>query len=433
MTKIKRYVVFVSVFLFALGLFSNGGPIKSYGLGSAGNIQFIRKKNIELMNESVFVKIEGREVKYEIKYTFANKGETEKITFAFPMEVIIEDFNIDSEKERKAFIDKELKKSRVSSYKLSVNKKALPYKIKAEAHKLKEGGYLVKEWFVSEIELGKGLKTEVVISFSAASQGDLSFYSCSALPEFSERKINYDFYPASFFGEGTVQHLTVRIDFSEILKMNGKVLKYEGLDFKKSENGVFLFSGKKINLKKTKGFSFSYDMSRKEKFDYFNKIRMGHDKLKILKPDADSSELLKMFDSNLETTYCLKKGQEIELFFDKNVLPGYGGLIMKDSKEDEFKIDVNVECCGFKGNESFIYSSENFRECDLCSKSKCEFKKKSDCLYYTDCMSDLFDLGDYDATKVEKCQVKIKITPEKAGQNESCIGEIIILPYYQGN
>lgn len=430
--------IFSILSFLVFSLFANGGPIFDYKIGSTGNIRFIKKSNLKLVKEDLQINIKDEKAHFKIKYIFQNIGGGETIKFAFPMETKKEGVFYDGEEVKKK-IETFIEKKKVDSYQISVNRKNISYSKKSETVKLENGGYEIREWFVSEVEFKKLEKAEIFISYTIESYREIYLYSCSAQPKISKRTLRYDFSPASFFGDGTVSDLNVVVDFSGLKKINGKFIKSEGLEFIKQKPGVVKFTGKNIDFNKVKDVLLTYDIKSKDRKEYIGAKRMLPEKFKIIKPAIPLSQLKRLFDFNSETSLCLEKDNEIEFLFDEANLPGYGAIFLSNKRNAKCKIHSKVHCSRqdtefIDERISFEYSFNEFRDCDLCNNSKCEMKERKNCHFLTDCADDLFDLGDYDPTKVKECALKIKIKPIDSTANDACcISEIILLPHYQGD
>ena len=245
-----KKLIFLTIFLFCLCVFANGGPVFDNKLGATGNVTFVKKANLQLLKEDLKIKIDGEKAHFQVRYTFQNIGGDTKIQFAFPMETEISDFVI-PDKKVKNFI----KKEKVLSYKISKNGKDLKWLKKAEITKVENclsadiGDIMkIREWFISEIEFKKFEKAEIYIAYTIESDRELGFYSCSSMPYITSRNILYNFYPASFFGNGTVGDLSVTVDFTELKKDNGKLEEINGLNFTEQTPGILKFEGKNVDF-----------------------------------------------------------------------------------------------------------------------------------------------------------------------------------------
>jgi hypothetical protein len=337
-TKVFVILSFITSFVFA-----NGGPIFDYKIGSTGNIRFMKKNNIRLVKEELNINIDGEKAHFKVRYIFQNIGGAEKIKFAFPMETRKEGEFYDGEEAKKK-IETFIEKKKVDPYQISINRKNISYSKKSETVKLENGGYKIREWFVSDVEFKKFEKSEIFISYTTESYRDIHLHSCSAQPKISERTLQYDFSPASFFGDGTVSDLNVVVDFTGLEKINGKFIRSEGLDFIEQKPGVIEFNGKNIDFNKVKGVLLTYDIKSKDRKEYIGAKRMLPEKFKIIKPAIPLSQLKRLFDFNAVTSLCLEKDNEIEFLFDSTSLPGYGAIVLSNQKADKFRIYSEVHC-----------------------------------------------------------------------------------------
>ena len=435
-----KKLIFLIVFLFCLSVFANGGPVFDNKLGSTGNVTFVKKTNLQLLKEDLKIKIDGEKAHFQVRYTFQNTGGDTKIHFAFPMETEIFDFVIPDKKVKK-FIEKE----KVLSYKIAKNGKDLKWLKKAKTIKVKnspgadpEDIIKISEWFISEIEFKKFEKAEIYIAYTLESDRSLGFYSCSAMPRLDGRTVHYNFYPASFFGNGSVGDLSVTVDLTELKKDNGKLEETMGLEFKEQTPGILKFEGKNVDFKKTKEFLVWYSIAEKDKSDYIKAKRLLPEQFRIVSPKISPEDVKKMFDFDPDTCFTPGKENEFTFLFDKKSLPGYSSLLLKTSKNDKFQVAAEMKCdCDLKVNKygsplfvkaSFEYIPGKVRKLDNCAASAATILEKPSCKFPTECAYDLLDPADYDPTGVEECRIKIKIEPDKTTKKAPCISEIFIMP-----
>lgn len=436
----KNLIISVILLFLADLLYANGGPVFDNKLGSTGNLTFVKKAALQLVKEDLKIKVDGEKAHFQVRYTFQNIGVDTKIQFAFPMETKMFDWSCWGEKELEcqAHRAKEIKnfieKEKVFGYKISKNGKDLKWSKKSEAKKIgdnpDEDVNKISEWFISEIEFKKFEKAEIHISYTIESSRTLGFYSCSAMPEITSRDIRYNFYPASFFGTGTVGDLSVTVDLTELKKDNGKLDETRGLEFIEQSHGVLKFEGKNVDFKKVREFLVWYSIEEKDRTEYIKAKRLLPTQFRIVSPNIAPENVKKMFDFDPDTCFAPGKENEISFFFDKKSLPGYSAILLKTSKNDKFKVVGEMDCDTWDSEDVFEYTSDKIRKCDLCSASRCEMQKKSNCKFPTDCAYDLIDPGDYDPTNVKECRIKIKVEPAGATKNAPCISEIFIMPHY---
>jgi|GEM_PF-2942100 len=430
-----KKLIFSAVLLFCFCVFANGGPIFDNKLASTGNIVFVNKTDIRLVKENLDIKIDGERAHFKVKYIFQNIGRDTKIQFAFPMETEmfgVSDNSVKADREIKNFIERE----KVLSYKISKNGRDLKWLKKTKTAKSKsdlyENPYKISEWFISDIEFKKFEKAEIYITYTIESYRELSFYSCSAMPRLTSRNLHYNFYPASFFGTGTVGDLSVTVDLTELKKDNGKLDETRGLEFIEQTPGVLKFEGKNVDFKKVREFLVWYSIEDKDRSEYIKAKRLLPTQFRIVSLEIAPENVKKMFDFDPETCFALGKENEISFFFDKKFLPGYSAILLKTSKNDRFKVTGKMDCDSLDREEKFEYTSDKIRKCDLCSAARCEMQQKPNCKFPTDCAYDLIDPGDYDPTNIKKCRIKIKVESAGATKNIPCISEIFIMPYYLG-
>ena len=434
----KNSIITMLLLLLVNSLSANGGPVFDNKLGSTGNVTFVKKAALQLVKEDLKIKVDGEKAHFQVRYTFQNIGGDTKIQFAFPMETEMFDWAcFDDDLKCQAHRAKEIKnfleKEKVFGYKISKNGKDLKWLKKSETKKIgdnpDEDINKICEWFISEIEFKKFEKAEIHISYTIESDRELGFYSCSAMPQITSRDIHYNFYPASFFGSGTVGDLSVTVDLTELKKDNGKLDETKGLEFIEQSPEVLKFEGKNVDFKKVKEFLIWYSVEEKDRSDYIKAKRLLPTQFRIVSPEIAPENVKKMFDFDPETCFAPDKENEISFFFDKKSLPGYSAILLKTSKNDKFKVTGEMKCDSWDSSMdvSFDYIPGKVRKWDNCAYAA-KVLEKSDCKFPTECAYDLIDPGDYDPTNVKECRIKIKVEPVGATKNAPCISEIFIMP-----
>lgn len=425
----KQSLIFSIIFLIlsAENLFANGGPVENFDIGKTGNVVFIEKSKVEILSEDLDIKINGARVYYKVRYVFVNRGKTEKIKFAFPVQSERR-FWDDNKKDEMEF----LKKRKFFDYKVAVNGQNISSEWKTEV--LVGGGgdfFTIKEFFISEFEIKKRAQTSVEISYSADSDFGAYIYSCSSRPKINSRLLVYDFYPASYFGRGSVKKLNIDVDFTEVLNLKGKILKISGLKFKKTAPGKMNFKGVNVNFKKTRELVINYEINKKDKHDYYLKNRIRPENFVVKTTSSDEKGISSMFDINPETEFCLKNDDgvfKIHIDFKKGALPGFLSAMIKEAHKKDLKVIVDVKC-RIEEKETFVLQpGKQLVGGDGCEDGEYRLIDKKECDYFVNCMDELNDLGDYDPTKINSCEIDFEFKTNRKIK-EICIEELLMLSH----
>jgi hypothetical protein len=67
-------------------LLANGRTFATSSVNATGNLQYLRKPNIELVSEVLEVKVDGDLVDVDVLYTLQNRGGAETVTYGFPID-----------------------------------------------------------------------------------------------------------------------------------------------------------------------------------------------------------------------------------------------------------------------------------------------------------------------------------------------------------
>ena len=364
-----KNLVFLTILLFSFCIFGNAGPIDILSsLKSTGNLVALEKANIEIKKESLFIKINGISADIEVNYTYFNKGKYEIIDFAFPI-----DFEVDMFDARQDPL-----RTDISGFSISVNgAKAYPDHIIEKSYNCNPNEEschpiiaedmtenFIKRWYVTKIPFPKNHETKVSIQYTVNAYALHFLYSDSSIPVLNNRKLQYDFSPAQYFGMGKTEEMEIVINAQKVDAIGGKIVKILPAVFNEKDK-IYKYSGKNFDFGKNPSLSIEYDIKNSEMFEYFKKNRKGFNDMYGgfwgLGTKVEVSSSLKgydarnMFDGDLSTAWCFKKSDKeefVEISLDPMPVVGYISVMngylknkaVYDANGKVTEFDVTTRC-----------------------------------------------------------------------------------------
>ncbi|MDX9805604.1 MAG: hypothetical protein RBT87_07235 [bacterium] len=445
-----KKIIFLIAILYSLSIFGNAEPIDiKSSLKLTGNLVALQKSDIEIKKENLNIQINGVMADIEVNYTYFNKGKSDTIFLAFPVDFEIDMFDSRSDPTHHD----------VEIIKISVNGKDTIYDhIIERGYTCSDGdcssyvpllspnllyerdGVIIRRWYVTKVEFTEKKKTEVSIKYRIKAFGNPSVYSGNPMPTMDNRKVVYDFSPAQYFGMGKADEMEIVINTNGITSVGGKVEKISPSFFKEKSKGVFKYSGKDFDFRKTPNLLIEYDVKDLEMFNYFKQNRKTNNNLPIQHRAVSSSindkkyGIKNLFDGKHDTAWCFKGGKEqfveIELMpplapHHISIMNGYlksSQTYEENGKVTEFEV---ITDCTEKDN------------CVYCEKLEFEKNYKPDIPLWNDIylnnpfpanrMIWAINQSSYLLKKPCKIKILIKETTKGKKSDDVCISEIFLM------
>ena len=364
-----KSIIFSVVLLFSFCIFGNAEPIDILSsLKSTGNLVALKKTNIEIKKESLFIKINGVSADIEVNYIYFNKGKDETIDFAFPI-----DFEVDMFDARQDPL-----RTDISGFSISVNgAEAYPDHIIEKSYNCNPNEEschpiiaedmtenFIKRWYITKIQFPQNSETKVTVKYKVNAYAYHSRYSSDPIPVLGSRILQYDFSPAQYFGMGKADEMEIVVDAQKVDVIGGKIVKISPAVFNEKDK-IYKYSGKNFDFGKNPSLSIEYDIKNSEMFDYFKKKRKGFndmfDGFWGLGTKVEVSSSLKgydarnMFDGDLSTAWCFKKRDKeefVEISLDPMPVVGYISVMngylknkaVYDANGKVTEFDVTTKC-----------------------------------------------------------------------------------------
>ncbi len=455
-----KNIIFSIIFLFSFCLFGNAEPIDIVSsLKSTGNLVALKKSDIEIKKESLFIKINGVSADIEVNYTYFNKGKEEIIDLAFPIDYEVHGFD---DRRDPLLID-------IPRFSISVNgENTYPEhtiekiyscddadgkscRIKFENEYGLQGAF-VKRWYVTKIQFPQNRETKVSVKYSVNAFAHHHIYSNSPIPRLENRKLRYDFSPAQYFGMGKADEIEIVIDAQKVDSIGGKIVKISPLVFKEKDK-IYRYSGKNFDFRKNPSVSVEYDIKNSEMFDYFKKKRKGFndmfDGFWGLGTKVEVSSSLKgydarnMFDGDPSTAWCFKKRDKeefVEISLDPMPVVGYISVMngylknkaVYDANGKVTEFDVTTRCKNKGGCSSMCEEYATMLREDSKKNFKPDIPVWSDRIQkdpFGETNKTILDLEREGMPLPNDCWIKIIIKSTVKGEksDDVCISEMFLM------
>ncbi|WP_273327441.1 NADase-type glycan-binding domain-containing protein [Vallitalea guaymasensis] len=248
---LKKYIItiFIGLIIFKLQAFANGGPIEWNGVAQGGNIHFIDVDDIQLNSEFLEVYINESYIDVKVTYKLLNKGSSQNVIYAFPIKLKTQGYDTYDE-------------IYLKNIKMFDGSKELEYQLKQEALESDRlydlqciNNYIAKLSFEENEEktliISYSIKPEYVTElFAEEGSFDISL---------SNESFNYDFTPASNWGNGKVKEFKLLVDYRNIVNQcEGITMNIPEFSFDKSK-GYFEYVKKNIDFNIVKKLSIEYN------------------------------------------------------------------------------------------------------------------------------------------------------------------------------
>ncbi|GMQ56676.1 hypothetical protein AN1V17_10700 [Vallitalea sediminicola] len=250
--NIKLLIMLVGVYIFICPtniIWGNGGPIEWNGVAQGGNIHFIDVKDVQLNSECLEIYINESYIDVKVTYKLLNKGSDQKVIYAFPIKLKTQSYDTYDEiylKDIKMFdggkeLQYQLKQEEQESDRLydlqCINNYISKLVFEENEEKTLTISYSIKPEYVNEL-------------FSEEGSFDISL---------SNESFNYDFTPASKWGNGKVKEFKLLVDYQNIVdQCEGINMNIPEFSFDKSK-GYFEYVKQDVDFNILKNLSVEYN------------------------------------------------------------------------------------------------------------------------------------------------------------------------------
>lgn len=293
---------------------ANGGPLDEFSLKMNGNHEFKNVKSIELVQEDLKVTILGDDAEYQVTYQFLNHSKAVTVDYGFPVY-----FTGESGEALKK-IDPKLV---LRSFQMNDSGRDIPCETNVKAKPSKEDAdwatYII--WNKAKLTFAENEKKSLKVDYRVKSANDDMIFSKSFKPEYSDRKTNYSFEGAKYWGDGKVGKVTVSIDDQALRDRGGKILSVSPGDYKKDATGYHK-EYQNVAVGKIPRLMVTYDDQAAAFASYIDSIRIPRSAIvkieasNTLAPQAGGTihyDPENLLDGSLETAWVEGKGKAVTL------------------------------------------------------------------------------------------------------------------------
>ncbi len=299
-------LLFLAVFV-PVRPFPNGSPINTGEILRTGNIEMIQKKDIQLQDEDLSVRLEGDWAHVRVTYVLKNLGPGDKVTYGFPIEI-----------DRTQIEEFKPKEESIAAFRI-VEKPAdgverpIPFaKIVTEKEDGESSHGPVTEWHVAELSFLESEEKTVVISYRVKCQLEDIVYTKSFRPVFSARTFTYGFKPSKNWGNGRVPRCLVRVDVRSLLAQKAVIADIRPGGYT-TKDGVITWDYRDLELENTPDVEVVYDNSATAFSSFVRGGRLSPEAVtkcrasSVLKADNINRfgyEPINLFDGDLNTAWA---------------------------------------------------------------------------------------------------------------------------------
>lgn len=263
---------------------ANGGPIGGSRIVGTGDVRFEEVEGVELGSEGLAFVVDGNFVDVDVEYVLENSGEARRIDFAFPVDYVSDNPDIDCfHDSEEAFPDE------IDRFSIFLGDEELMpgvFTTDTSEIELDDGTFRVSTcWFTTPVDLARGRNT-LRVSYRYQPYYVDAAFSKSWLPYWSPRTVTYRLDPAGYWGDGIVDRFDWSIDFSSVLTGGDTFSVPDG--GRMIEPGIYAWSDSGVDLRSAGPIEFEYGVHNLMASAYTLEHRLGPDDIR----DIGSSSVL---------------------------------------------------------------------------------------------------------------------------------------------
>lgn len=296
----KKLILFYLITFTVKVVFANGGVVVNSSIKGAGDPVFKDITDIYLISEKLEIKLNGEYSDITVTYVLWNKAQKDynNLDYGFPVDYQKLDVNRGSR----------WKDSYIKSIAFIVESDTLSYYSSPEKAINSNELDIYRKWFYTQFSIKSSSLFTLKVHYSIRNQNYEEGFSPYAYDTFPlSYRLQYDFSPASHWGDGIIRDFFVTIDFSNILLSGTKQeLDYygaNGLVFTEN-NGIYTYQTRNFDLKKATPLTLVYSLLTPSSIDILKQGRLPNDAYIVTTSGAkkgyDASNLI---DMNLETAW----------------------------------------------------------------------------------------------------------------------------------
>lgn len=251
------------VFLLLFGgmsstVLANGGPVDFSNTVGSGNVIYRSYRGGELISENLLITPGFKYVDVEAIYILHDTGNGTRTGYAFPVDLAL---SASAGMDNSILVDEE-----VPRFEITLDGRLLEYQIRQGFNTdtfLNSYGNeqdLHRLFFTTTFEIQPSDTVELVVSYSVKARFSDFETTKNYFPGFEDRYFRYLLDPAGYWGDGTVEQLEIRFDFSELIANGGRAVSLpEGGRW--IEETQYVISRNHFDMASAAPLEVSYDVS----------------------------------------------------------------------------------------------------------------------------------------------------------------------------
>lgn len=323
---IKQIIIGICILHILSGdIFANGGPANEAATKKLREVKLEFTPDVQVLEENLNFVLKNDSVMVQVVYTLKNKvNKKQEISYAFPIDVInnSEFINVPELPENMRITCND---SLLRHYKIS---ESIDFKNPAD--------YTQRTWYVSGFILKAQETVNLAVSYCIrAGYSDME-NGKSYIPEFSPREFIWDFEPAQYWGNGTVDQMLITVDAQSIIDKKGSA-SFKGIKFEQ-KGAIYTMQAKNFDFRNASVLEVKYTYE-----EYLQNVSLLRSTMAIADSvNVSASSQLKgnytagnIVDNNFTTAWMegstgFGKNDFVEIVFKKPcqfnaiaVIPGY--------------------------------------------------------------------------------------------------------------
>ena len=440
----RKFILLITGILLAVAALANGGGV--YAVSSvtgSGNPVFRDIHDIYIISEKLDIKLIGPRSEITVKYLLWNNSDKDynSIDYGFPVDYI-KYKEVEDDYNSKTF---QWKDSYIQSIDFRFENEALTYKA-SEGKPLPNEDVLYKgykniyrKWFYTQFSIKRNSIVSLEVRYSLENQYITDGYSPVnyEIQDFKPfYKLQYDFSPASHWGDGIIRDFNITIDTRDLLLKEDYSLntaqeempRFEGLELEDNGNGIYTCNIRNFNLNNVNPLIINY-RALYPSAESMLKNRISNSDFTILSSkNTEKYPVSNLTDVNLETAWMAKGvGDWIEFHFKQSqsrvagftLVNGYNKnekTYYENNRIKKLKIEINERI-----DNSDEYPDWGILKYDDIPYHVITFDNIFNTVIYYDLFDDIIE-----NEKIKKIRFTVLEVYEGSKYDDTCISEIIL-------
>ena len=305
---IKKISIMVKViwftalsFYFPYILQANGGPVDIANVLRTGDVCPLHVNYIKLEREDLHLRIDGDYVEVKVRYEFqANTISLDTIPYGFPVDIAEDPFSGEFTWEA----------DYLPFFEIRWNGQKLPVQIHDDFSVQIEPNDVTRSkrrWFFTHLFFDKNNPAILEISYRVKAQNGDWGISKYFFHQYSDRKFQYDFSPAAYWGEGRIKQFRLSVDDSSVQAVGG-AFYIDSHTINRDSGGLFVYQNQDFHIADLPDLRLRYDISNQLYTAFIRKFQVPSILSESLCRSSVSSDSqhANLFDNDFSTAWIAK-------------------------------------------------------------------------------------------------------------------------------